>query len=179
MSDNEKTPYEQRLDELFEQELENIKENERKMTEKAQQENGPFNPTDEELRHDLITHISDSYKSVFGVRPKFINYNEMSTDELNEKAEQVQDYVRKDIALERAQDKLYNERYEQAQNTPGAIISENPDYSPEMSEDEHNRPYNIYIPEQEQASVGNFLGDKFKEAFQQDAPKQSKRRNSP
>jgi hypothetical protein len=52
---------------------------------------------EQDIRDDLIGYISDEYKSVHGIRPRWMNFSDMSLAELREEADRIEQMVIEDI----------------------------------------------------------------------------------
>lgn len=52
-------------------------------------------------RNDLISYISDEYKGLHGIRPRWIKFSEMTLQELREEANRLEAEIKAEIARER------------------------------------------------------------------------------
>ena len=55
-------------------------------------------------RADLQSYISDTFKAIHGIRPRWMNLNEMSLEDLRAEAKSVEDEVVESIKRERAEE---------------------------------------------------------------------------
>ena len=55
-------------------------------------------------RADLQSYISDTFKAVHGIRPRWMNLNDMSLEDLRAEAKSVEDEVVESIKRERAEE---------------------------------------------------------------------------
>ena len=55
-------------------------------------------------RADLQSYISDTFKAIHGIRPRWMNLNEMSLEDLRVEAKSVEDEVVETIKRERAEE---------------------------------------------------------------------------
>ena len=55
-------------------------------------------------RADLQSYISDTFKAIHGIRPRWMNLNEMSLEDLRAEAKSVEDEVVATIKRERAEE---------------------------------------------------------------------------
>lgn len=73
-------------------------------------------------RDDIIGFISDTYKSLNGIRPRFWNFSEMSVEELTE----IADRLIADLDAELAREKAHNEEVLAAADNPSAFVEFDP-----------------------------------------------------
>ena len=176
-----------RFQELFDQELEKIRETDKRMQKEHQEriqtlkEKGEYEePSEQDIRDELQGQIYDSYKDVHGIKGRFFDYDSMSIEEMERIADDLSEEIRLSIAYERADDIYYEEQLEKAKNTEGAIISENPHFDDEFTKHGNEnidyggeRRYNIYIPDSKEEPKNSFA-----DAFKNAKPlKPSKRKN--
>ena len=55
-------------------------------------------------RADLQSYISDTFKAIHGIRPRWMNLNDMSLEDLRSEAKSVEDEVVESIKRERAEE---------------------------------------------------------------------------
>ena len=55
-------------------------------------------------REDLASYISDTFKCINGIRPRWMNLNDMSLEDLRAEAKSVEDEVVESIKRERAEE---------------------------------------------------------------------------
>jgi len=64
-------------------------------------------------RHDLETYIWDAYKDANGIRPRFMNFSAMSTEELQAEADYLSNQIKKQIEEEKKEQSLAKEQFEE------------------------------------------------------------------
>ena len=96
-----------------------------------------YHPEDIEFYHDMgiytledlkrsqtISHISDGYKDVYGCRPRFMNFNEMSLDELQTMLDSVNYSIDRQVKMEQKQEAMDQEIYENLCNDFGCSMDD-------------------------------------------------------
>lgn len=88
-----------------------------------------------EERDFYISYIYDEYKSVNGIRPRWIDFNSMSTSALKEMADKLEQEVIASIAEDRKRENKWEAQVwfhrlmvEEARRSPLGVVYPNPDY---------------------------------------------------
>lgn len=66
---------------------------------------------DDLKRSDLISHISDGYKDVYGIRPRHMNFHAMSLNDLEKMLDSINESIDRQIKMEQEQEAIDQQIY--------------------------------------------------------------------
>jgi hypothetical protein len=89
--------------------------------------NNPVDKTTDEYYENLLTDISETYKEVYGIRPRgFIH--EMTLKELEEISDKLDKTYLQEMAEDKAEKQMYNELLERSKTDDNIQVFDNPEY---------------------------------------------------
>jgi len=59
-----------------------------------------------DLRNDLVTYIYDEYKGIHGIRPRWIDFDSMSIDDLKEMADDIEKEIKAEAEWEKIEEEI-------------------------------------------------------------------------
>ena len=68
-------------------------------------------------REDLISYISDAYKDLNGLRPRYMDFDSMSEEELEQMARELSDAISEEVKMDRVREQNRIDSFERSIST--------------------------------------------------------------